>query len=114
MSEIKDEINISATEPGITVDDVAEFPHSEKDGRDLHDYKNEIGGDLYAQAEDIDWSPKEEKRVKIKIDWRVLPCFCIFEGLSYLDKTALNYGKLFGMDKSLHSTGSKYSWFASS
>ncbi|KAJ2984636.1 hypothetical protein NUW54_g10439 [Trametes sanguinea] len=39
---------------------------------------------------------------------------CMAQGLSYLDKTALNYGNLYGMKQALHVSGGQFSWFASS
>lgn len=33
--------------------------------------------------------------------------------MAYLDKTALNYGNLWGMKASLHVDGNQFSWFAS-
>lgn len=39
--------------------------------------------------------------------------FLITQTLQYLDKTALNYAKVFGMDKAMNLTGSQYSWAAS-
>ncbi|THU89913.1 MFS general substrate transporter [Dendrothele bispora CBS 962.96] len=77
--------------------------------------KNEIGYDLYKRAneEGLEWTREEERFVLRKIDWRVLPVFCMMQGLAYLDKTALNYGNLFGMKADMHVTGSQFSWFAS-
>ncbi|KAL1668979.1 major facilitator superfamily domain-containing protein [Schizophyllum commune] len=74
----------------------------------------EIGYDIYQETKDsLEWDKKEEKRVLRKIDRWILPAFCLTQGLAFLDKTALNYGNLFGMKADLHVTGSQFSWFAS-
>ena len=68
------------------------------DEDDLHEA--EVGYDIYLDAkEGLEWEPEEEKRVLSKIDLWVLPAFCLTQGLAFLDKTALNYGNLFGMQK---------------
>ncbi|KAH8925192.1 MFS general substrate transporter [Atractiella rhizophila] len=75
----------------------------------------EIGYDLYKEAveEKVEWTKAEERKIVRRIDWLVLPAFCLLQGLAYLDKTALNYGNLFGMKKDLHVNGDQFSWFAS-
>ncbi|GAA5932995.1 uncharacterized protein JCM15063_002263 [Sporobolomyces koalae] len=58
-------------------------------------------------------TPEENEAIVRRIDWFLLPLFLITQTLQYLDKTALNYAKVFGMDKAMHLTGSQYSWTAS-
>ncbi|VDC05871.1 unnamed protein product [Peniophora sp. CBMAI 1063] len=79
------------------------------------DHEAEVGYDLYKQARDgsLEWTPKEERRVLRRIDFFILPIFCITQGLAFLDKTALNIANLFSIKADLHVTGSQYSWFAS-
>ncbi|KAJ7197774.1 hypothetical protein GGX14DRAFT_573923 [Mycena pura] len=61
--------------------------------------ETEVGYHLYKEAveEGLAWDAEEEGAVRRKIDWHILPCFCITQGLAYLDKTALNYANLFGI-----------------
>jgi len=77
--------------------------------------ESEVGYSLYQEAKQdgITWVPSEERAILRKIDLYILPCFGLTQGLSYLDKIALNYGNLFGMKTDLHVTGSQFSWFAS-
>ncbi|KAI0357268.1 MFS general substrate transporter [Trametes cingulata] len=56
---------------------------------------------------------EENRRIARKIDLWILPMLCMAQGMSYLDKTALNYGNLYGMKAALHVTGDQFSWFAS-
>ncbi|GAA5911062.1 uncharacterized protein JCM6883_004258 [Sporobolomyces salmoneus] len=58
-------------------------------------------------------TPEENKAIVRRIDWFLLPLFLITQTLQYLDKTALNYAKVFGMDKAMNLTGSQFSWAAS-
>ncbi|KAJ7486670.1 major facilitator superfamily domain-containing protein [Mycena latifolia] len=77
--------------------------------------ETEVGYHLYKEAldEGVTWHAGEEGAVRRKIDWRILPCFCITQGLAFLDKTALNYANLFGIKADLHITTAQFSWFAS-
>ncbi|KAJ7181206.1 major facilitator superfamily domain-containing protein [Mycena filopes] len=77
--------------------------------------ETEVGYQLYKEAvhEGVSWSAEEEGDVRRKIDWHILPCFCITQGLAYLDKTALNYANLFGMKADLHINTAQFAWFAS-
>ncbi|KAH8813415.1 MFS general substrate transporter [Flagelloscypha sp. PMI_526] len=95
-----------------SIDKHSASPDLEKKSPDLL-VETEVGYALYQESKDLEWTEQEEKRIIRKIDIWVLPMFCITQGLAYLDKTALNYGNLFGMKASLHVTGSQFSWFAS-
>ncbi|GAA5860353.1 hypothetical protein JCM3774_000389 [Rhodotorula dairenensis] len=81
--------------------------------------KEEEDEDNVGQAEYIkstkqaEITPAENKAIVRRIDLCVLPLFLITQTLQYLDKTALNYAKVFGMDKALHLTGNQFSWAAS-
>ena len=67
-------------------------------------HETEVGYDIYVEAgEGFEYDPTEEKRVLKKIDCCILPAFCMTQGLAFLDKTALNYGNLFGMQKFVRS-----------
>ncbi|GAA5844184.1 hypothetical protein JCM11251_006710 [Rhodosporidiobolus azoricus] len=63
------------------------------------------------EAEEI--TPEQNKAILRRIDWFLLPLFLLTQTLQYLDKTALNYAKVFGMDKAMGLTSSQYSWTAS-
>ncbi|KAI0706690.1 MFS general substrate transporter [Earliella scabrosa] len=56
---------------------------------------------------------EENRRISRKIDFYILPMLCLCQGLSFLDKTALNYANLYGMKAALHLSGDQFSWFAS-
>ncbi|KAH8696466.1 MFS transporter [Talaromyces proteolyticus] len=63
---------------------------------------------------DPTWDDDEEKRVKRKIDYRLLPILCATYGLQYYDKTMLSQAALFGLFKDLElETGNRFSFCAS-
>ncbi|EMD31558.1 hypothetical protein CERSUDRAFT_100231 [Gelatoporia subvermispora B] len=57
-------------------------------------------------------SQKDNARIARKIDIWILPMFCISQGLSFVDKTALNYGNLYGMKAALNMNGTQFDWVA--
>ncbi|EJF56374.1 MFS general substrate transporter [Dichomitus squalens LYAD-421 SS1] len=88
---------------------VLETPTSESDSEanvGLHEFD-------VAKQTGLRVTPEESRRVARKIDIWILPMLCVCQGLSILDKSALNYGNLYGMKRALHLTGDQYSWFAS-
>lgn len=54
-------------------------------------------------------TPEQNKRIRFRIDLFLLPLFLITQTLQYLDKTALNYAKVFGMEKAMGMTGNQFS-----
>lgn len=76
-------------------DEVAVFPGVSDEAL----RETEVGYDIYKESAEkgLEWTEQEERWVLRRIDWRILPCFCISQGLSMVDKTSLNYGNLFGM-----------------
>lgn len=62
-------------------------------------HETEVGYDIYKETTEqgLEWTDREEGWILRRIDLWILPCFCIAQGLAFLDKTALNYGNLFGM-----------------
>ncbi|KAJ4318833.1 hypothetical protein N0V84_006646 [Fusarium piperis] len=63
---------------------------------------------------DSEWSEQEEKKLRRKIDWRLMPVLCATYGLQYYDKAMLSQAALFGLRQDLDLTiGDRYSWAAS-
>ncbi|KAM0275740.1 hypothetical protein ACHAQH_007458 [Verticillium albo-atrum] len=63
---------------------------------------------------DSEWSEKEEKKLRRKVDWRLMPVLCATYGLQYYDKAMLSQAALFGLRQDLNLTvGNRYSWSAS-
>ncbi|KAH8653603.1 major facilitator superfamily domain-containing protein [Xylariales sp. PMI_506] len=57
--------------------------------------------------------PAAEKRVVRKIDRVVLPLMCAVYFFQYLDKQAVGYAAVFGLQTDLHLTSDEYSWVVS-
>ncbi|KGB75365.2 hypothetical protein CNBG_1203 [Cryptococcus deuterogattii R265] len=75
-------------------------------------------GDLYAEAlerygQDDSIDPEEEKKLKRKLDMRIIPLLGVCYFFYYVDKTTLSYAAIFGIKEDLNLGGSKYSWLSS-
>ncbi|QPG97371.1 hypothetical protein C2857_006217 [Epichloe festucae Fl1] len=63
---------------------------------------------------DRDWTSDEEKRLRRRVDWRLLPILCVTYGLQYYDKNILSQAALFGLRQDLGlDVGERFSWCAS-
>ncbi|KAL1981720.1 hypothetical protein VTN96DRAFT_2277 [Rasamsonia emersonii] len=69
--------------------------------------------DIYKQYQHAEFSPEEVKRVLRKIDLRLLPVLIVTYTLQYLDKNAINFASVYGLQKGTHLTGQDYSWLGS-
>lgn len=59
----------------------------------------------------LTWSDEEERKLRKKIDWRLMPILCITYGLQYYDKAMIGQAALFGLTKDLELTiGNRYSF----
>lgn len=57
------------------------------------------------------WSDEEEKTLRRKIDWRLMPILCMTYGLQYYDKAMIGQAALFGLTTDLDlSIGNRYSF----
>ena len=66
-----------------------------------------LGKDLTAPRE---VSPEENDRVLRKIDLWLLPIMCMVYFIQQLDKSALSYASVFGIQKAADLHGQQYSW----
>jgi MFS family permease len=57
--------------------------------------------------------PAEERRVKRKIDWMILPYLAVCYAFFYIDKTTLSYAAIFGIRDDLKLVGTEYNWLSS-
>lgn len=75
---------------------------------------NAIGLELFEQAQEISEEEIEieYRRIRKKIDRRLLPLLCITYTLQYLDKLSLNYASAYSFREDLGLTGQRYSWVA--
>ncbi|CAG9996109.1 unnamed protein product [Clonostachys byssicola] len=68
---------------------------------------------LAAYQGDEAWTDEEEKRLRRKIDWRLMPVLCLTYMLQYYDKAMLSQAALFGLRQDLGLlTGDRYAMSA--
>lgn len=76
--------------------------------------ENNVGAHAYEQSKLMaEITPQQNKFVVRRIDWFILPLFLVTQTIQYLDKTALNYAKVFGMEKAMNLKGQEFSLAAS-
>jgi hypothetical protein len=84
MADSKAEVSVYETQP-------------HHDGEDLRLEKlDTLHGDeavkvLAAYNGDETWTPQEEKKLRRKIDWKLLPVLCMTYGLLYYDKVMIGH-----------------------
>lgn len=73
-----------------------------------------IGLELFEHAKDITEEEMaiELRRIRLKVDLRLLPILCITYTLQYLDKLSLNYASAYSLVEDLGLEGQRYSWVA--
>ncbi|KAK4149221.1 major facilitator superfamily domain-containing protein [Chaetomidium leptoderma] len=60
------------------------------------------------------WTGEEEKKLRRKVDWKILPVLCMTYTLQYYDKAMISQAALFGLRADLGlMQGNRYSWMAS-
>ncbi|KAL1713487.1 major facilitator superfamily domain-containing protein, partial [Schizophyllum commune] len=74
--------------------------------------------DFYAEAlekygTDDAISEEQEKKLRRKIDYTILPVLAVCYAFYYIDKTTLSYAAIFGIRDDLHLEGTEYSWLSS-
>ncbi|KAK4447413.1 major facilitator superfamily domain-containing protein [Podospora aff. communis PSN243] len=69
---------------------------------------------LAAYTGEQTWTDDEEKKIRRRIDWKVLPILFLTYTLQYYDKAMISQAALFGLREDLGLTvGNRYSWMAS-
>ncbi|SPN98956.1 related to allantoate permease [Cephalotrichum gorgonifer] len=63
---------------------------------------------------DLEWTEEEEKAIRRRLDWKLMPVLCLTYGLQHYDKTMLSQAAIFGLQTDLDLlVGARYSWSAS-
>ena len=68
---------------------------------------------VFREAEQLDFSEEDAKRVRRKIDLHVVPILIVTYALQYLDKNSINFANAFGLQEGTNLTGQDYSWLGS-
>ena len=69
--------------------------------------------DLYQQHRGEVLDAGEARRVLRKVDWRLMPVLFVTYMLQYLDKNAINFASVYGLQKGTGLGGQDYSWLGS-
>ncbi|KAG4432448.1 hypothetical protein IFR05_012063 [Cadophora sp. M221] len=83
-----------------------------KIGLDAVQEENAVGYHQYQEGLHLEFTEKENKRVRWKIDLIILPIFLITQALQFMDKTALNYANLFGYKQALNLKGQEFNYLS--
>ena len=75
-------------------------------------HENEVGYKEYVEGLSLVVSDKENRCVRTKIDFVVLPIFLITQLLQFLDKTALNYANLFDYQEDIGLEGKQFNYLS--
>jgi hypothetical protein len=69
----------------------------------------------FMNAEEIEYTPDEAKKVLSKIDRFLMPLLCWVYLIQFADKTSLNYAALMGIREDTHlaTHSQQYSWVSS-
>lgn len=73
-----------------------------------------VGFKLFEEGQDITEEEylAEVKRIRLKVDMRIMPILCITYLLQFLDKLSLNYASAYSLVEDLGLQGQRYSWVA--
>ncbi|PSK43788.1 hypothetical protein B9Z65_7302 [Elsinoe australis] len=72
----------------------------------------DVGYQQYLEGLHLDFTVKEERRVRRKIDLIILPIFLFTQMLRFLDRTALNYANLFGYQAAVGLKGTQFNYLS--
>ncbi|KAL4792594.1 major facilitator superfamily domain-containing protein [Aspergillus venezuelensis] len=71
-----------------------------------------VGYREYREGLHIEVTPKQNSRVRWKIDALILPVFLVTQALQFLDKTALNYANILGYQEALGLEGQQFNYIS--
>ncbi|KAF5588522.1 cutinase transcription factor 1 beta [Fusarium pseudoanthophilum] len=105
---------MSDSEKGAAINHREEADMTPKQGVEVDTvHQDEAMKVLGAYAGDEAWTEAEEKKLRRKIDWKLMPVLCATYGLQYYDKAMLSQAALFGLREDLGLlTGDRYSMSA--
>ncbi|GAM91251.1 hypothetical protein ANO11243_092980 [Dothideomycetidae sp. 11243] len=57
----------------------------------------------------VQFTPEEERSVRRKIDWRLVPIMLVVNGIQFVDKLTISYAATYGLIKEAHLKGQQFS-----
>ncbi|WJG35096.1 major facilitator superfamily domain-containing protein [Fusarium oxysporum Fo47] len=105
---------MSDSEKGAAINHREEADMTPKQGVEVDTvHQDEAMKVLEAYGGDEAWTEAEEKKLRRKIDWKLMPVLCATYGLQYYDKAMLSQAALFGLREDLGLlTGDRYAMSA--
>ncbi|OJJ06112.1 hypothetical protein ASPVEDRAFT_45526 [Aspergillus versicolor CBS 583.65] len=105
--------NIANTEPGPPAN-IHQPEHGEqKTEKYRHDADEAMKAFEVLQGETIELDEATNRRLLRTVDWHIMPIMCFVYGMNYLDKTALSYASVMGLEEDLSLHGNQYQWLGS-
>lgn len=77
---------------------------------DAPDHEASKALELLHEGEVEEYTDETAKKLRWKLDLRLLPLLCLTYALQSIDKTTLGYAAVFGLEDDLHLQGTEYSW----
>ena len=78
-----------------------------------HDADEAMKAFMGHEGEVFELDEATNKRILRRIDWNLIPIMCVVYGLNFLDKTAISYASIMGLETGLNLVGDNYQWLGS-
>jgi ACS family allantoate permease-like MFS transporter len=78
-----------------------------------HDADEAMKAFMGHEGEVFELDEATNKRILRRIDWNLIPIMCVVYGLNFLDKTAISYASIMGLEEGLNLVGDNYQWLGS-
>lgn len=78
-----------------------------------HDADEAMKAFMGHEGQVIELDEATNKRILRRIDWNMMPIMCVVYGLNFLDKTAISYASIMGLEEGLNLVGDNYQWLGS-
>ena len=99
---------MSSKEIAAGTEKISSSPNSSNASAELDD-----NYELYKRNDDQEIDIVEAKRVLRKIDFRIVPILFLIYLLQYLDKNALNFASVYGLQAGTNLHGQDFAWLGS-
>ncbi|KAF2668024.1 MFS general substrate transporter [Microthyrium microscopicum] len=76
----------------------------------MKDFKGDLEVELHDNLSEVSWSEAEERAVRRKLDWHLVPPLTLMYLLCFIDRTNIGNAKIQGMSKDLDLSGLNYNY----
>jgi len=78
-----------------------------------HSHDADEAMSAFTSGEIIEVDEATSKRLLRIIDWHLMPIMCLCYGIQFLDKVAISYASIMGLETDLNLKGAEYQWLGS-